>query len=104
MAGLCEGGNEPAGFLKAIFNCPNTDLKLISDNNKASLMSVLGRANKAFEWVEEQLGTRYVDSNSWLDDRDFRRDGVHLNQRGTAAMGALFARVAATTREDRSQQ
>ncbi|KAJ4451854.1 hypothetical protein ANN_03332 [Periplaneta americana] len=61
----------------------------------------VGRANKAFEWVAEQLGTRYVDSNSWLDDRDFGRDGVHLNRRGTAAMGALFAREAAT-REDRN--
>lgn len=64
----------------------------------------VGRANKAFEWVAEQMGTRYVDGNAWLDDRDFGRDGVHLNRRGTAAMGALFARVAATPREDRSQQ
>ncbi|XP_069692481.1 uncharacterized protein [Periplaneta americana] len=64
----------------------------------------VGLANKAFEWVAEQLGTRYVDGNSWLDDRDFGRDRVHLNRRGTAVMEALFARVAATTREDRSQQ
>ncbi|XP_069694758.1 uncharacterized protein [Periplaneta americana] len=35
----------------------------------------VGRANKAFEWVAEQLGTRYVYGNSWLDDRDFGRDG-----------------------------
>ncbi|XP_069670111.1 uncharacterized protein [Periplaneta americana] len=64
----------------------------------------VGRANKEFEWVAEQLGTQYVDGNSWLDDRDFGQDGVYLNRRGTVAMGALFARVAAMTREDRSQQ
>ncbi|KAJ4434122.1 hypothetical protein ANN_16442 [Periplaneta americana] len=31
MAGLCEGGNEPSGFLKAILNCPKTGLNLTND-------------------------------------------------------------------------
>ncbi|KAJ4444837.1 hypothetical protein ANN_06634 [Periplaneta americana] len=28
MAGLCEGGNELPGYLKAIFNCPKAGLLL----------------------------------------------------------------------------
>ncbi|KAJ4445882.1 hypothetical protein ANN_12567 [Periplaneta americana] len=43
MAGLCEGGNEPTGSLKAIFNCPKTSLNLKSDTKKAPLMWQLGQ-------------------------------------------------------------
>ncbi|KAJ4438764.1 hypothetical protein ANN_14715 [Periplaneta americana] len=42
MAGLCEGGNEPTGSLKAS-NCPKTGLNLISDTNKTSLMKQLSQ-------------------------------------------------------------
>ncbi|KAJ4448012.1 hypothetical protein ANN_10022 [Periplaneta americana] len=41
----------------------------------------VGRVNKAFEWVAECLGARFVDPNSWIDDRCFGRDGIHLNRR-----------------------
>lgn len=57
----------------------------------------VGRVNKAFEWVAECLGARFVDPNSWIDDRCFGRDGIHLNRRGAADMGSLFARVVTTT-------
>ncbi|KAJ4451716.1 hypothetical protein ANN_03186 [Periplaneta americana] len=57
----------------------------------------VGRVNKAFEWVAECLGARFVDPNSWIEDRCFGRDGIHLNRRGAADMGSLFARVVTTT-------
>jgi hypothetical protein len=53
----------------------------------------IGRVNEAFEWVTERLVVESVDPNSWMDDRDFARDGVHLNRRGVVALGALYLRM-----------
>lgn len=64
----------------------------------------VGLANDSFEWVAERLGTQFVDPNSWLDDWDFGRDGVHLNRRGAATLGHLFAKVAARSAESRDRQ
>ncbi|XP_069677560.1 intraflagellar transport protein 46 homolog isoform X5 [Periplaneta americana] len=41
--------------------------------------------------------SNFVDPNSWIDDRCFGRDGIHLNRRGAADMGSLFTRVVTTT-------
>ncbi|KAJ4446427.1 hypothetical protein ANN_13123 [Periplaneta americana] len=41
MAGLCEGGNEPAGSLKVIFNYQKTGLNLTHDTKMAPLMSLV---------------------------------------------------------------
>ncbi|KAJ4438305.1 hypothetical protein ANN_14244 [Periplaneta americana] len=62
MAGLCEGGNEPPGSLKAkdkkptpftpwdnqkgllfTVDCPKTGLNITSDTNKASFMTQLSQ-------------------------------------------------------------
>jgi len=32
-----------------------------------------------YEWVAKMLGVTFVDPNSWVDDWDFGRDGLHIN-------------------------
>jgi hypothetical protein len=34
-----------------------------------------------------------VDPNSWIEDNDFARDGMHLNGGGKRRLGNLYARV-----------
>ena len=38
----------------------------------------VGAANDRLEWVAENPGATFVDPNSWVDDWDFSRDGLHL--------------------------
>jgi len=35
-----------------------------------------------YDWVSKTLGVTFVDPNSWIEDGDFGRDGLHLNRRG----------------------
>jgi len=53
----------------------------------------IGALNDRLEWVAEAFGSTFVDPNSWLDDEDFARDGLHLNNRGKNRLGHLYARV-----------
>ena len=46
-------------------------------------------ANDRLEWVAKNLGATFLDPNSWVDDREFSRDGLHLNWRGTGQMDVL---------------
>jgi len=39
------------------------------------------------------LGLIYVDPNTWIEDGDFARDGLHLNGRRKRRLGQLYARV-----------
>ena len=39
----------------------------------------IGAVNDRLEWVANTLGVTFVDPNSWVDDWDFSRDGLHLN-------------------------
>jgi hypothetical protein len=41
------------------------------------------------------LGITSVDPNSWIEERDFGRDGLHLNGRGRNRLGQpyVYARV-----------
>jgi len=41
-----------------------------------------GAVNSRYEWVAQTLGVTFVDRNSWVDDWDFGRDGLHINRRG----------------------
>jgi lysophospholipase L1-like esterase len=52
-----------------------------------------GALNDRFDWVANALGLNFVDSNSWTEDGDFARDGLHLNGRGKKRLGQLYARV-----------
>jgi len=53
----------------------------------------IGAANDRLQWVARSLGVSFVDPNSWVEDRDFNGDGLHLNRRGAQHLGQLFERV-----------
>ena len=53
----------------------------------------IGVLNDRFDWVANALGPTFVDLNSWIEDGDFVRDGLHLNGRGKRRLGQLYARV-----------
>jgi hypothetical protein len=52
-----------------------------------------GALNDRFDWVANNLELTFVDPNSWIEDGDFDRDGLHLNGRGKRRLGQLYARV-----------
>jgi hypothetical protein len=51
--------------------------------------------NHRFDWVANALGLNLVDPNSWIENGDFARNGLHLNGRGKRRLGQLYARVSA---------
>jgi hypothetical protein len=53
----------------------------------------VGAANDRLEWVARNLVATFVDSNSWIRDVDFGRDGHHLNRNGARHLGDLYSRV-----------
>ena len=53
----------------------------------------IGALNDKFDWVANALGLTFVDPNSWIEDGDFARDGLHLNGRGKRQLGQLYARI-----------
>jgi hypothetical protein len=54
---------------------------------------LIGAVNDRLEWVANTIGVTFVDPNSWVDDWDFSRDGLHLNRRGARQLGQLYSRV-----------
>jgi hypothetical protein len=46
-----------------------------------------------YEWVPNGLGVTFVDTNSWVDDWDFGRDGLQINRRRTRLRGQFYSRV-----------
>jgi hypothetical protein len=52
-----------------------------------------GTLNDRFDWIANALDITFVDPNNWLEERDFGRDGPHLNGRGRSRLGQLYARV-----------
>jgi len=53
----------------------------------------IGTVNDRLEWVAKTLGVTFVDPNSWVDDSEFSRDGLHINRRGARHLGQLYCRV-----------
>ena len=53
----------------------------------------IGALNDIFDWVANALGPTFVDPNSWIEEGDFARDGLHLNGRGKRRLGQIYARV-----------
>jgi hypothetical protein len=53
----------------------------------------IGELNHRVDWIAHALGLTFVDPNSWVEDGDFARDGLHLNGRGKSRLGQLYARV-----------
>jgi hypothetical protein len=52
-----------------------------------------GALNDRLDWIAGALGITFVDPNSWIEDCDFARDGLHLNGRGKRRLGHLYARI-----------
>jgi hypothetical protein len=52
-----------------------------------------GAVDNRLEWVVNTVGVTFVYPNSWVDDWDFSRDGLHINQRGARHLGQLYSRV-----------
>jgi len=53
----------------------------------------IGDVNSRYEWVVQTLVVTFVDTNSWVDDWDFGRDGHHINRRGVRHLGQLYSKV-----------
>jgi lysophospholipase L1-like esterase len=53
----------------------------------------IGAANDRLEWAGRTLGVTFVDPNSWVEDWDFKGDGLHLNRREAQHLGQMFERV-----------
>ena len=53
----------------------------------------IGAVDSRYEWVAQPLGVTLGDPNSWVDDWDFGRDGLHINRGGTRHLGQLYFRV-----------
>ena len=53
----------------------------------------IGALNDRFNWVANALGLTFVDPNSWIEDGDFARDGLHVNGRRKRRLGQLYATV-----------
>ena len=47
----------------------------------------IGALNERLDWVANTLGVTFVDPNSWIEDGDFARDGLHLNGSGKRRLG-----------------
>jgi hypothetical protein len=52
-----------------------------------------GARTDRLDWVANALGLTFVDPNSWIEDGDFARDGLHLNWRGKMRLCQLYAIV-----------
>ena len=55
-----------------------------------------GAVNSRYDWVAKMLGVTFVDTNSWVDDWDFGRDGLHINRRGARHLVQLYSGVCGT--------
>jgi lysophospholipase L1-like esterase len=53
----------------------------------------MGTLYDRYDWIARTLGVTFVDSNIWLEDWDFARDGLHVNHRGARRLSQLYSRV-----------
>jgi hypothetical protein len=53
----------------------------------------IGALNDRYDWIAKSLGVTFVDPNSWLEDWDFAKDGLHINRRGAKRLTQLYSRV-----------
>jgi hypothetical protein len=53
----------------------------------------IGPFNDRFDWIPNALGITFENPNSWIEERDFGRYGLHLNGRGRSRLGQLYGRV-----------
>ena len=73
---------------------PNCRLVLSGESRRRDVSwRRIGAFNGRFDRVANALGRTFVDPNSWIEDGDFVRDGLHLNGTGKRRLGQLYARV-----------
>jgi hypothetical protein len=53
----------------------------------------IGALNGRYDWIAKILGTIFVDPNSWIENWDFSRDGLHINRSGARKLSQLYSRV-----------
>jgi hypothetical protein len=53
----------------------------------------IGAVNSRYDWVAKPLGVTFVDPNSWVENWDFGRDGLHINRNGARRLSQLYSRV-----------
>jgi lysophospholipase L1-like esterase len=61
----------------------------------------IGALNDRYDWIAKTLGVKFVDPNSWLEEWDFGRDGIHINRSGAKKLGQLYSRVCDLGDEDK---
>jgi hypothetical protein len=53
----------------------------------------IGALHGRYDWIDKALGSTCVDPNSWIEDWDFGRDGLHINRSGARKLSQLYSRV-----------
>jgi hypothetical protein len=53
----------------------------------------IGALNGRYDHRAKTLGVTFVDPNSWIENWDFGRDGLHINRSGARRLGQLYSRV-----------
>jgi hypothetical protein len=53
----------------------------------------IGALNDRFDWTAKTCGVTVADPNSWIEDRDYGRDVLHINRSGARRPSQLYFRV-----------
>jgi hypothetical protein len=53
----------------------------------------IGAPNGRYDWIVKTLGVTFVDPNSWIENWDFSKDGLHINRSGARRLSQLYSRV-----------
>lgn len=62
--------------------------------SKLVLSCVLRHRDKSWQHTDNRtLGVTFVDLNSWIENWDFGRDGLHINKSGVRRLSQLYSRV-----------
>jgi hypothetical protein len=53
----------------------------------------IGALNSRYDWIAKTLGVTFVDPNSWTENWDFGRVGLHINRSVLRRLCQLYSRV-----------
>jgi hypothetical protein len=53
----------------------------------------IGALKARYDWIAKTFGVTLVDPNSWIENLDFGKDGLHLNQSGARRLSHLYSIV-----------
>jgi hypothetical protein len=53
----------------------------------------LGTIHGRYEWIAMTLWVTFVDLNIWIENWDFGKDGLHLNQCGARKLSQMYSSV-----------